>query len=105
LTTGEERAGADLLDIDLSAGKQWIDLVVEEMRAQRLAETRVGRRTALKPKQVPTMNATASHANVNSHPTLVSPPPPKPTHAAGTCRNRGLLFVNHPGRQQLLSSA
>jgi hypothetical protein len=36
----------DLLDIDLAAGKHWIDLVVEEMRAQRLAEMRAKNRAA-----------------------------------------------------------
>jgi hypothetical protein len=36
----------DLLDIDLAAGKHWIDLVVEELRAQRLAEIRARRGAA-----------------------------------------------------------
>ena len=34
----------DLLAIDMAAGKHWIDLVVEEMRAQRRAEMRAKNR-------------------------------------------------------------
>jgi hypothetical protein len=33
----------DLLAIDLAAGRHWIELVVEELRAQRLAEVRADR--------------------------------------------------------------
>ena len=36
----------DLLDLDLAAGRHWIDLVVEEMRAQRIAEVRARNRAA-----------------------------------------------------------
>jgi hypothetical protein len=36
----------DLLDIDLAAGKHWIELVVEEMRARRIAEVRARNRAA-----------------------------------------------------------
>ena len=36
----------DLLDIDLTDGKHWIDRVIEELRAQRLAEIRARHRAA-----------------------------------------------------------
>jgi hypothetical protein len=36
----------DLLAIDMAAGKHWMQLVVEEMRAQRLAEIRLKHRAA-----------------------------------------------------------
>jgi hypothetical protein len=41
----------DLLAIDMAAGRHWIDLVVEEMRAQRLAEVRARHRAAWLDKQ------------------------------------------------------
>jgi hypothetical protein len=36
----------DLLDIDLADRKHWIDRVVEELRAQRIAEMRAKNRAA-----------------------------------------------------------
>ena len=36
----------DLLAIEVAAGRHWIDLVVEEMRAQRRAEVRARHRAA-----------------------------------------------------------
>jgi len=41
----------DLLDIDLTDGRHWIDRVVDELRAQRLAEIRAKNRAAWLDKQ------------------------------------------------------
>jgi hypothetical protein len=41
----------DLLDLDLAAGRHWIDLVVEELRARRIAEVQARNRAAWVDKQ------------------------------------------------------
>jgi hypothetical protein len=56
----------DLLDLDLAAGRHWIDLVVEEMRAQRRAEMRAKNRAAWLDKQGRHAEASGCGPGVNA---------------------------------------